>query len=113
MKVMRNGDKVLQHTEIYSGYKGTTLEVTVGKGAVVNVSAFDSPIVRSGLFVDAPSMAKGNGVIVNALSKADMTLDTLEDVKPVCRVDCAYRKVVKESFMDEKGTRVRNITLLC
>jgi hypothetical protein len=107
-KLLEGGETALAASGVYSNYKGATLSVRAGS-ATINMSAYLSPIVRSGITVDAPAMAAGNGVIVNVLAAKDMTLSGLEDTKAVARADAKDLRVHKEMFSDHMGTRVRNV----
>jgi len=107
--LIADGETALAGSGIYSKYKGVSLVVKAGS-ASIQLSAYQSPIVRSGISVDAPNMADGNGVIVNILSSKDMTLASLEDAESVVsRKDETTVRVRKEMFSDHAGTRVRNI----
>jgi hypothetical protein len=108
-KLIDNGETALKASGIYSKYKGTTLAVSVGP-ATIYMSTYESPIVRSGIVVDAPHMAAGNGAIVNVLASKDLVLASLDESKTdVAREDAKKTRVVKEIFSDHAGTRIRNI----
>jgi hypothetical protein len=108
-KLLDNGETALKGSGIYSNYKGATLEVRAGS-ATIQLSAYLSPIVRSGISVDAPNMRSGNGVLVNILSSSDMTLKSLEDVETVVvKKDTTKVRVAREVFTDHAGTRMKNI----
>lgn len=65
--LIADGESALGGSGVYSKYKGVSLVVKAGS-ASIQLSAYQSPMVRSGISVDAPNMADGNGVIVNILS---------------------------------------------
>lgn len=111
-EVLKNGDKALQGSGVYSNYAGKTLKVSLAKDAHVYISSFDSPIIRNGIFVDAPEMSTGNGVCVNTLAQKDMTIAALDDVMTVApRKDAKSGKVKQEIFADHNGSRIRNIVI--
>jgi chitodextrinase len=104
-----NGEGALKASGMYSNYKGATLAVNAGS-ANIYLSAYLSPIVRSGIVVDAPNMGAGNGAIVNVLASKDLVLSSLNDTTTeVARTDAKGGRVVKELFSDHAGTRTRNI----
>jgi hypothetical protein len=96
-------------TNVYGSYKNQTLKIDVGSSASVLVSVYDAPMVRSGIFVEAPNMELGNGVIVNTLSPSAMTLSGVQEKRPVETNDSGIRKVTKEYFVDAAGYRTREI----
>jgi hypothetical protein len=95
-------------TNLYGKYKNQTLKVDVGSASVF-ISVYDAPMVRSGIFVEAPNMELGNGVLVNTLSPSGMKISSLSDLTPVETNDSGIRKVTKEYFVDADGYRVREI----
>jgi hypothetical protein len=98
---------LIKVTGIYTGYKSATLQLTFGSTKVL-LSVYNSPMIRNGLFVES-SANKGNGVIVNALTKVDMVLPSLTSIKSVPTVDSAKAVTIKETFVDHDGVRTRNI----
>ena len=108
-KLVDGGEAALKGSGIYSNYKGTTLSVRAGS-ATIQLSTYLSPIVRSGITVDAPNMRSGNGVLVNILSSSDMMVKSLEDVETVvAKKDTTKVRVAREVFTDHAGTRMKNI----
>jgi hypothetical protein len=108
-QIHQNTAKALSMTGVYTDYAGNTLDLKIGDTGLVSISIYASPMIRNGICVNVPEMSKGNGVVVNLLSKADMTLASLEDKSPVVTKDTARLRIAKESFIDHAGTRVRNI----
>jgi uncharacterized repeat protein (TIGR02543 family) len=108
---LKNGDAALAASGVYTKYSGNTIKVTVAKGAEVFLSCYNSPLVRSGIYVDVPNMAEGNGASVNVLSAADMTLSSLDSVVAVPRRDAKALRVKREMFADHDGTRIRNVVV--
>jgi hypothetical protein len=97
-----------KYTEEYKNYSNNTIVLLCGS-AKVFVSVYKSKMVRNGIFVEAPNMKLGNGVIVNTLSQSDMTLTSLVSKDPVPNRDSVV-KHHKETFIDAGGMRVRTIS---
>jgi hypothetical protein len=93
-------------TKVYKKYKETTLKLNVGSAAVY-LSIYPCAIIRNGIFVDAPNMKEGNGIVVNTLSSKDMTLSSLTSVSAVPKRDATKHRIVREQFTDKDGTRVK------
>lgn len=108
-----NGDKALSASGIYSKYTGSTLRIELNDTASISVSVYNSPMIRSGIFIEVPAMTEGNGVLVNVLSKADMTLRALDDTAAVAKRDTKDVVMKRELFADHDGTRVRNVLTTC
>jgi hypothetical protein len=97
-----------KYTKEYKNYSNTTIALLCGS-AKVFVSVYESKMVRNGIFVEAPNMELGNGVVVNTLSRSDMTLSSLASKDPVPNRDSVV-KYHKETFIDARGMRVRTIS---
>lgn len=95
-----------KYTTIYKT-SSTTLMLKCGVASVY-VSLYDDKVIRNGIFVDAPDMNEGNGVVINTLSQKDMTLTSLKSLDPVPRYNSRLKKKT-ESFLDSKGVHVKTI----
>ena len=96
-----------KYSHAYKGYRGQTIEFTFGS-AKLYLTVYDNDLVRNGIYLEAPAMTTGNGVVVNALSPTDMTLKSLDSLAPVPKRDSNRSKTVRELFIDHDGTRVKN-----
>jgi hypothetical protein len=96
-----------KYTKEYKNYANTTLTLYCDT-AKVHVSIYESAIVRNGIFVEAPHMEAGNGVVVNTLSRADMTIASLLSDECVPNRNTAVN-THRETFVDAHGMRVRTI----
>ncbi len=109
-RLTKGAEGALKASGVYSKYDGATLAIEIGASASVNISYYGTPLVRNGITVDAPNMAKGNGAIVNALTADDMTIRALDDTTMVVpKRDAKYGRIVKEHIADHDGLRTRNV----
>lgn len=96
------------YSHAYKDYKNSTICFRFGE-AKLYMSVYKAPMVRNGLYLEAPAMADGNGVVVHTLSRADMTIDSLTTTASVPKRNSASTKTINEIFIDHKGTRTRTI----
>jgi hypothetical protein len=100
---------LIEKTKIYSGYNSNTLKFTFGTTSVF-LSVYNSPMVRNGIYLETDSAKiNSNGVIVNTLSKKDMTLASLSSLNAVSKTSSTKKTVTVETFADHDGVRSRNI----
>jgi hypothetical protein len=107
--LVEGGHLLRKHSAYYRGYEDQTLRVDIGL-AKIYLAVYDCPLIRNGVYVEAPAMQEGNGVVVNVLSSTDMTLDALDDLRPVVRRD-TETVMQKETFVDHDGYRVRLVAV--
>ena len=107
--LVEGGHLLRKHSAYYRGYEDQTLRVDIGS-AKIYLAVYDCPLIRNGVYVEAPAMQEGNGVVVNVLSSTDMTLDALDDLRPVVRRD-TETVMQKETFVDHDGYRVRLVAV--
>ena len=97
----------------YSGYDGRVVKVECGSAtespAVVYLASYDCPLIRNGIYVEAPDMAAGNGVVVNTLGRETMSIARLDDCRAVSREN-AVLTVRMETFVDHDGYRTRQVS---
>ncbi len=107
--VCSTDDQLRLSTGIYGQYKGQTLKVMLG-AANLYLSIFDSPLIRNNVYLEAPDMETGNGVLVNTLSREDMTIAdiTAKDVVP--RRDAPQARPKNTYFVDHDGYRTKAIS---
>ena len=96
------------YSHAYKDYKNSTICFRFGD-AKLYMSVYKAPMVRNGLYLEAPAMTDGNGVVVHTLSRADMTIDSLTATSPVPKRNSKSIKTINEIFIDHKGTRTRTI----
>jgi hypothetical protein len=98
------------YSDIYKNYINQTLKFAIGDSGAVYVSVYPGTMLKNGIFIEAPGLAKGNGVLVNVLNSTQMTLSSLTSLNPVVKKD-AVLKEKEEWFLDHDGYRTR--TLRC
>jgi hypothetical protein len=91
-----------------TGYTSKTLKFEFGATSVY-LSVYDSPMVRSSIYITSNDTKTANGVIVNTLAEAAMRLSSLASTEAVSKVDSKKKKVIVETFADAEGVRTRNI----
>jgi len=91
-----------------TGYTSKTLKFEFGATSVY-LSVYDSPMVRSSIYITSNDTKNANGVIVNTLTEATMRLPSLDSTEAVSKVDSKKKKVIVETFADAEGVRTRNI----
>jgi hypothetical protein len=106
-----DGNKLTgKYTGIYKDYKSSTLKLKIGSCASLYLSVYPAKLLKNGIYIEAPEMEKGNGVLVNTLSTKDMTLSSFTDLSPVARKNTRPR-VKEEWFLDKDGYRTKKINL--
>jgi hypothetical protein len=97
-----------KYTNVYDNYDSQTISLTIGGVAKVYISIYPAKLLKNGVFIEAPDMAEGNGVLVNTLSTKDMTIPSLTHLGCVPKKDT--RPSVKEEwFVDDDGYRTKKI----
>jgi len=99
------GDLIARCTGAYDHYATNTLKFTFGS-ANLYISVYPNRLVRSSIYLEAPAMSKGNGVIVNTLSVRHMTLGALNSQESVPKKDSAMKEK-EEWFLDHVDYRTR------
>jgi hypothetical protein len=89
----------------YDNYDSNTLKFTLGS-ANLYISVYSNKLLRNSIYLEAPGMGSGNGVIVNTLAVNHMTLVTLNSLVAVPNKDSPV-KVKEEWFLDHMGYRTR------
>jgi hypothetical protein len=84
-----------------------------GNKAILHVSLYTWPLVRNAIYLQAPNMKGGNGVIVNALSKYSMTIRDFKFKNAVPRFDAVRFNEVEEFYLDDGGYRKKKIMIAC
>ena len=99
------GDLIARCTGAYDHYETNTLKFTFGS-ANLYISVYPNRLVRSSIYLEAPAMSKGNGVIVNTLSVRHMSLGALNSQESVPKKDSAMKEK-EEWFLDHVDYRTR------
>lgn len=98
---------------IYKDIQSTANLQFVFGSATFYVSLYDWPLVRNALYLHAPAMRNGNGVIVNMLSKYNMTLADIRNTAAVSTQDATRFEETEEYFCDDNGYRIKRIIIAC
>jgi hypothetical protein len=77
--------------------------------AILHVSLYNWDLVRNAIYLQAPNMDQGNGIIVNILSKYGMTLPSIDCKNAVITKNTERTKETSEYFLDSNGYRVKKI----
>ncbi|NBT47982.1 MAG: hypothetical protein EBT07_09230, partial [Actinobacteria bacterium] len=76
--------------------------------ASIVVAVYPGKLIKNAIFIEAPRMEDGNGVLINVLDAQNMTLSSLTSVKPVVKRDFKLREQV-EWFLDHDGYRTTTV----
>jgi hypothetical protein len=96
-----------KYTGIYQEYKSQTLKLQIGSARLF-LSVYPAKLLKNGIFFEANDLESGNGVIVNTLSQADMTLKSLTDLTPAPKKNTRPHEKT-EWFLDKDGYRTKKI----
>jgi hypothetical protein len=96
------------YSDIYKNYINQTLKFAIGDSGAVYVSVYPGTMLKNGIFIEAPELSKGNGVLVNVLNASQMTLPSLKSLDPVVKKDSRLKEK-EEWFLDHDGYRTRNV----
>lgn len=98
-------DLIARCTGAYDNYETNTLKFTFGS-ANLYISVYPNRLVRSSVYLEAPNIRSGNGVVVNTLSVKHMTLGALNSRDAVPKKD-SVMKEKEEWFLDHAEYRTR------
>lgn len=99
------GDLIARCTGAYDNYETNTLKFTFGS-ANLYISVYPNRLVRSSVYLEAPNIRSGNGVVVNTLSVKHMKLGALNSREAVPKKDSAMKEK-EEWFLDHAEYRTR------
>ena len=99
-------DLIAKCTGAYDKYDANTLKFTLGSAALY-ISVYANKLVRNSIYLEAPGMRKGNGIVVNTLSVKNMTLSSLDSLVAVPNKNSSMAQK-EEWFLDHEGYRKRN-----
>jgi len=97
-----------KYSNIYSNYQCSALRFKIGATASIVVAVYPGKLIKNAIFIEAPSMEDGNGVLINVLDAQNMSLSSLTSVKPVVKRDFKLREQV-EWFLDHDGYRTTTV----
>jgi len=105
-EISSRADLISKCTGAYDKYDGTTLKFTLGSARLF-LSVYANKLIRNSIYLEAPAVSAGNGVVVNTLSVKDMVLKSLDSLVAVRKVDSPMKEK-EEWFLDHEGYRKRN-----
>ena len=109
VEVVGNVQKFLKAFSFYEDLAGDIIEISPCPEAVLRIGIVPIRSIRNSVELIAPNMAAGNGAFVHRLSRKQMTLRKLSDVKPVERKDAIVKRTICETFVCDAKTAVVNI----
>jgi hypothetical protein len=92
-------------TGAYDKYDSNTLKFALGS-ANLYITVYPNKLVRNSVYLEAPGIRGGNGVVVNTLSVKHMTLESLDSHVAVVKKDSAMKEK-EEWFLDHVDYRKR------
>ena len=97
-----------KYSNIYKDYESSALRFKIGTSASIVAVVYPGKLVKNGIFIEAPQMEEGNGVLVNVLNASNMSIPSLDSQVAVAKRDFKLKEQ-NEWFLDHDGYRTRTV----
>jgi len=103
----------LKGMPFYAHLAGSVHELSPCEGVTIRLGIVPIRHIRSTVEVAAPNMAEGSGALVHRLSRKQMSLKKLTDMKPIAASkDAPVKRVIREAFVCDRATTHADIAFL-